>query len=1271
MKRIIKIKDKKNLSLQNKKSKLRLYSSIGISTLLAGFSITAITFAVSPIIENKFNNNDSSIDFQELHPNSFVENINKPYYFKREIINENVTRIINKNVYETPLTKIFGSQFKWPSWNYNYEVDPDGNGPMGQNKFQNIDGKTINAAQLVYNNDFSDMSITDNNGVKKNLKFSDPRFILEEIKNDRLKKHPAADVWFEQKINDDEKAIEVSYSIPSHIKGPWALGLYAPPGEVLSLKFSNETLSSIKKNNVNNFQLVINSSFYDNNSAESDTGGISNRYPFVKTTFDITIAELEKNNNEFKFGSPFGGTVSVFVKSPLKSSTYNDVYKSYDNFDFNVVGGLKTLSYYNGYTTEEEWNKNVNDIINGNLSSPSMSIDFAYGSMNIASTGLKEFAYLDVSEIIYPKNIMDKWNDFLFLSEYFAGRDKDNYVTKIDFEFCDDIWGSVGAWGGGNALYAPLSWSQNSFLKGNTDWTINNNWGVFHEINHNFQENTALFNKISHSKTNEVTMFNLSLISDTGRWRDIYNPASEFSGIGHWTGMQNMYSTILNINENFEKKQNYSDFNNSEYEIQNILLNTLGSQNYADYVRWDARNPSDTSGLDTIVELSNYFGINFYPALANFHKIWNDNWPESYALATQEQKKKIDSISNFSSQDFVANIYAVGSYLYNSYYDVFTYTNDMQPAFEIPAGKPYTFDFEKGIISPNLDFDFSNLIFEPKTKNGGILKLDDNNHKKLIYVPNNKHLDEVDEFDVGIKVNYNGMPDNYVEQIKWKIKVRQVANQPVITLYKDNYPSGYNTENIADDYDYLKETSNFIQSKTSDPRKGPLSTRTEKENWHRYKIGFSFIPPKSGDYKFQIRTRNGSQNSMNVFIVNKSISSDIWWKNEKTKRPYDWTDTKTIRLKESELTSFEIFTHTELSKSSKVEFRAILNNDYENPIDVFENSVIPWANELSSNPVEFISEEKYKYQKRKLNYNNFQTSMYGLISSRKYEPIKKEDENNTANYQFSLNWIKNFDELISNKDNNAYERLNLGIGESINFVTNFKRLTKIRTIEIYHSSSNLWKIKPEKILITDQDNNVLVDENYEKFFTPWYDYGKATFTLNKSYEVKKIYFKLYNTNGTTIENGISLDHISFYDSKKLNVNKIYSFSNPLINLYGDWKKLLNNPNVNISRFNNQSVNSSKKGDSLEFYLFGSGFDIVGQKNSLNSSFDVYVNGKLVSTVNTYSKDRIDNSVLYSYTSDEDDKPLKVKIINKKNQNLFLDYIQTYGTFVYLSSINKY
>lgn len=173
---------------QNKKR--LIYSALGAVTLLSSFSTVAFAFILGPGIINRIApepiiNSDGNKNY------SYVENVDKPYYFNREIKNENVTRTPNKDIYETPLTKKYGNDFKWPAWNYNYETDLDGSGPEKQNKFQTIKGEEINAAQLVYNDDVTDLAIT-SNGKIQYLKYSDPRFIRREINNNSLKKHPAA-----------------------------------------------------------------------------------------------------------------------------------------------------------------------------------------------------------------------------------------------------------------------------------------------------------------------------------------------------------------------------------------------------------------------------------------------------------------------------------------------------------------------------------------------------------------------------------------------------------------------------------------------------------------------------------------------------------------------------------------------------------------------------------------------------------------------------------------------------------------------------------------------------------------------------------------------------------------------------------------------------------------------------------------------------------------------------------------------------------------------
>lgn len=1163
------------------------------------------------------------------------------------IVKDNIDRKINSQVYETELTKEFKNQFKYPGWNFNYES----NG----NRQQVIDGKTVDGMQRVWEErvDFNNQKVTYNN----------TSFILDEIANKRLKKHPAADLWFQQTISDQTKAVDKFFSIPSAVSGLTALGLYIPAGEIATLEFKESTLQKMKADNINNFKIVINSSFWDNKEP-GNSGQISNRYPFVKTEFNVNINDVLKNGGKFEFGTPFGGTISVMVNSKIKSNSFNSFYESYGNFEFNVVGAIEMLSYVHGLTTEQDWNNQVKKVLDGTINAPAMSIDFPFGSMNIQSTAPKQFAYQPVDQIIFPYNVLEKWTSFLFISEFFASRDKNNNVKKIDFEFCDDIWGGAAAWGGGDILYSPLSWAKGSFLTGAEDWTINQNWGTFHEINHNFQQNSALFKKNSHPETNQVTMVNLSLLSDTGRWRNIYNPTSELK-TGGWTRLQNNFSTIKHLKDN-----NYtSTSKNSEYELQSILLQTLGTFNFIDYVRNDVVTNPGTGGFSEILELSDYFKLNFWPALRDFSSWWTDGWPESDEAASADQKKEINRLNDqYTAFDFVGNIYSTGAYLYNSKDKKYHYTNDMQAPMDIAAAVPYVFDFEQGINSANKNFAWDKLNFKAETKLGGQLELDSRNKKKLIYIPPKNSVGQTDEFDVSITPSdFKNKPKNYVSEYIWKIKVRLVANLPVISLYNDPLTNN-NSKDFSKEFDdYLKYDANIKTSLVSDPRLGILSVQQNLDKWHRVRISFDFIAPKDGTFDLQVNADSW------MFAVDRRNADQIWWKAE-TVPVRNWISMGQVTLKAGERLPLDLYLTTKWN-GTRLNLKAITadNQTY----DVFNHSVVPWANKLDDHPEKFL-DPKYAYKSRTLDLNNFQTSIYGLNTSRDAKMIAKYNgsENTDSNYTFTLkvpNENVNLDDLLSEKDNRYYEKWGDKNGKpyGITFDVNFKKAQKIGSIIFGHRTDNHWNARPTKIKISDQDGKVIYQGSYGAQFN---DRGseKSILNLDKTYEVTKLTFDLLNENlAGPNQSALILDSVQFSSQSYLKVNKVISVQDPAIDIYGqNWKLVANDPNVNMSAVNGLALTTSKEKEFIEFNLFAQGFDIVGQKGQ-TSQFDLYIDDKLVGTFDTANPVRLDNEILASYNSNNPDGSwMKVKIVNRIDKPLFINYFQTYGPEVYWNSVSK-
>ena len=1182
-----------------------------------------------------------------------------------KIVDRNVSRKLNKDVYQTEITKKYGDKFKYPSWDYNYE------GEKGQNKYQIIDGQKIDGTDAVYN------ERTDyKNSKGEKVKFSDPSFILNEIKNNQLKQHPAAKGWFKENVSDSTKAVNKFFSISSILTGPTALGLYAPAGEVVTLKFKPETLKKMSDQKINDFKVVLNSSYWDNKPAPN-SGEISNRYPFVKTEFNVGLEDLKANNGEFKFGSPFGGTISIKVNSKLKSDSSNSFYTSNDNFNFNVIGAVEMLSYIHTVTTQEDWDDQIKRVKSGEISAPAMSLDFAFGSTNLAKTGQNEFAHLALDKMVFPYDALEKWTAFLFISEFFASRDKGN-AFKLDFQFCDDIWGGAAAWGGGNTLYSQLSWAANSFLTGASNWTIQRNWGVFHEINHNFQQNGALFKKNTHPETNQVTMVNLSILSDSGRWRNLYNPASDFT-TGGWTRFQNLFSTIKHIQNN-NYVQNGADENKSEYELQNILLYTLGTFNFLDYVRYDvATNPNSTpgwTGFSEIVELSDYFKLNFWPVLRDFSPWWNDTWPTSDAAATPEQKKEIERLNkSYKAFDFVGNIFASGAYLYNQETNKYDYTNDMQAPLDIADGAPYLFDFEKGINSANKNFSWSKLNFDTKSKLGGTLTLDpkDPNKKKLIYNPPKNATGATDEFNVSITPdNFKGKSNNYVSEYIWKIKVRLVANLPVVSVYNDPTPINNDKNFGENDFNYMKDNNNIAFATTSDPRLGLLHAQdpvSKQNDWQRVKVSFNFVAPEDGNYQFQIKSLSW------VVMANRDHpDGKFLWKTT-DKAPTDWTNTFNVELKAGQMLPLDIYMTTKWN-TTRLELKAIANG--KNAYDVFDYALIPWAKDLASDPKKFLGPD-YAYQPRTINFNDFQTSLFGLNVSRPQPMIEKtSNDGAVTNYKFVAKQPNDpsIDAKLAKADNNNYEKWSGrnwdGRPYTITFDVDFEKQEEIAALIFYHRNDNWGEARPTLVKITDQDGKTVFDGVYGSQFN---DRGSAYSILNldKIYKVTKLSFELTNEKMISgKESAIILDSVEFSSQRFLNVNRVISMQNPAISFYGDdWKVVNNDPNVNLSAVNGIGLSTAKEKEYLEFDLFAEGFDIIGQKGPDTGEFDVYINGQLVNTVQTLNDATSYNQILYSYNSQvKGGEMLKIKIVNKQNKKIFLNYLQTYGPKVIITKSSK-
>ncbi len=1107
----------------------------------------------------------------------------------------------------------------------------------------------------------------------ENIRFSDPKWIIQEIANGQLRKHRAAINMYRNKI-DNINAVKKQFTISTATKGSAPLGLFAPAGEVVNIEFDEATWELLNKNK-GTFDVVLSQNLW-NNYSKDNSGRPSNRYPYVRTVFSLNdlITKESQATRTIKIGSPFGGGISFYIHNTLK----DDQKFFYDSpaisLNFTVNGAVPCMFYQDGVTTESEWNQQKQDVKENKLA-PILQAIAPYYSMEIPFNDLNTIGGRPVSDLIYPKNNFKKWNDFLYLSNYLAGNDLKNSIRRLDMEFCDDIWGSAAAWGGGMRFYCPTPWGVNSFFYKTPAEVFNagDSWGVFHEINHNFQLDLAFFNKRTHGETNQTSAFDLSVISDVTHSRSEINWSGESLKQNTNTGWQYLdtpYSIIKNLLDKEEKAENptYGEIVD-EYPIYSLLLFWMGSKNYADYVREDVihhpSNASDWTGMKEIQKISEQFKINMWPAFKDYGRLWND-WKEDATIAK--------SLEKYKAMDFVANQYACGSYLYNNDTNQYIYPGDTLPAFEIPAGSNYTLRLDEMIASINKSFNWTNVQWtNPKY---GTLEKDTNNSKRLIYKPKIQNIGDIDEFDLTITPgNWNGKPSNYVSEYKFKVKIRQVIDRPILETFNIELPESKDPnkedlfaaiENATPEY--RTPIDRFVTPIFSDPKRRGA------------RIKFKFIAPKDGTYVFA----GQYDDFLKVKVNGKVVHTGNAWQPKFTK-------VYQVNLKQGESLNFDnIFINNtgawnfnfKAGFQQTVSDLSHVNDSKYKEINIIDNSIMFDAENILPN-IEFtkiLIDPKYKYKPREINRSVFIASLSDSINLSNYSnpsiinatttTVDKDgNETNEVNYTFSTEKqnIKNSIKNLGDYTPGTYcEDWKVSNDNPFEFEINFTNPTNVTTLYFGHRTNNHPKARATDVVVTGytSDTDTTGTEMYNgKYGAEFDDRNSSLSCLNLTTpkRVTKLKVSLKNS----LYEGCILQWVRIGTRKYIPFGTQFGLNNPLMSLSNNWI-VRNNDDDNSSGLNNMYFLSEKSNNEITFTLENSnGFALIGQENNFGGQFDVYIDNVLKQTVNVNSSRRVDNAKLYEYYSDIP-KTIKVRIVTKSNSKLYLNYIMTFGKSTYLS-----
>lgn len=185
-----------------KNKKTIILSGVLASTVLAS-TVTAITLPVT-LNSSSFSSNANldgvpnvkrtdNVNFldDKLNTNNRFTSLN---VYEEKIVAENVNRNLNSNVYSTSLMETWKANNEFSSRNHNGYPAYDFNWKIireyGNSVFQDLTKKYYDQ---VINEKVKDWQFTDDKGKQHEVKYNDYRFIRDEIKNKKLKKHPAAD----------------------------------------------------------------------------------------------------------------------------------------------------------------------------------------------------------------------------------------------------------------------------------------------------------------------------------------------------------------------------------------------------------------------------------------------------------------------------------------------------------------------------------------------------------------------------------------------------------------------------------------------------------------------------------------------------------------------------------------------------------------------------------------------------------------------------------------------------------------------------------------------------------------------------------------------------------------------------------------------------------------------------------------------------------------------------------------------------------------------
>lgn len=505
------------------------------------------------------------------------------------------------------------------------------NKPQIFGKFSRQEYPIPNISRVTDINKFNEI-LEENKEIMNNVE--------KDILNNTLKKHISADGQFYGTLSDDVKAVEKTIYINTNLIGTHSLAVFAPAGEIVSVKIPEEYIGKIT------IKVGITETNADNYNKNN---GNENRMPRLGKDFKTTSTET-------KVGTPFGGMVYV-----------NLSVEEGKTIPITVTGGVDSPYYDLGSTTLEQWKQAKN--------APGLYAELRtpYIRFTLPSS--------EIRNLEDPYDILTFWTNAAALSTYAFGSTQRTLPTTLVFDpyvKAGAAVATVGAW----ICNMPTSWAKSSLNY--EGYVKDGGWGTIHEFNHHWQGTYMPTGRWGLGDVIEVTN-NVMNAATYILYTNIASYRTE-SALNGWNNVADPYHNLRVVLE--EAKNNPNSPVKSVY-MYTSLMHEFGVKNFLEVVKSNysggtyngitlkSYNPEETRYDDFVYRTSVIFGkdLTYY-----FENVLH------FEISTQ-LKQKIKELK-FEQYIPVQNVYSAG-------------VKSVQTGRPFYIGNSeFIFDFEKYTMTP-------------------------------------------------------------------------------------------------------------------------------------------------------------------------------------------------------------------------------------------------------------------------------------------------------------------------------------------------------------------------------------------------------------------------------------------------------------------------------------------------------------------------------------------------------------------------------------------